>query len=163
MNYDKIEKFTTSTRVTLDRADIKALLASLTFIFTNATKFKVEGDILQTELEQLGLPSDICKSICRSYRGSQAELYTVLAAKTLKIGGLNSIDWRVDYIFASRLCNTVEEPTVSITLEYPDTQKSTPAKNNQVSFECNGKKLLLVLHELQQARQAMNIDFDKTQ
>lgn len=54
--HDKITKLTTSTRIQLDDRDIKALLAALFFIFNNAGKNDVDPDILNRELQQLGLP-----------------------------------------------------------------------------------------------------------
>jgi len=151
MNYEKIQKFTTSPSVTFERADVKALIAALTFIFTNATKFQVEQEVLQMELEQLGLPSDICKSICRLYRTSWQELYNVMAARTLKIGGLKSVDWRVDYIFASRTASSLEDTTAMISLDY-----SSPVDGETgIQFESSSRNLMMLLHELQIARKTM--------
>lgn len=157
MNYEKLQKFTTSARVTLERADVKALLAALNFIFTNATKFRVDAQILQAELEQLGLPSDVCKSICRCYRASQTELYSVMAGRTLKIGGVSSVEWRVDYVFATKTSSEVEQPNATISLFFPEANQVNGGMSN-ISFDCSGKKLLVMIQELKTARAAMELD-----
>ena len=44
------------------------MVAALTFIIANAGKFDVDGvEVLPQELEQLGLPRDICRAICKSF------------------------------------------------------------------------------------------------
>ena len=54
--YDKVAKLTSSTRVQLEVGDVKALIATLHFIFASAAKHDVNGQTLLMELEQLGLP-----------------------------------------------------------------------------------------------------------
>ena len=54
--YDKVAKLTSSSRVQLDVGDVKALIATLHFIFASAAKHNVNSHTLLMELEQLGLP-----------------------------------------------------------------------------------------------------------
>ena len=54
--YDKVAKLTSSARIQLDVGDLKALIATLHFIFASAAKYAVVPHVLLMELEQLGLP-----------------------------------------------------------------------------------------------------------
>jgi hypothetical protein len=56
VNYEKLQKLTTSKRQSFSRSDVKAIIAGLEFILENAAKHNVEAEVLQEELMQLGLP-----------------------------------------------------------------------------------------------------------
>lgn len=43
MNYAKITKLTTSDRIKFEKNDVKAMIAALGFIFTNAGKYAVRS------------------------------------------------------------------------------------------------------------------------
>ena len=45
----------------LEESDIKAAIAALSFILSSAAKYSVDGDSLDNELQQLGLPKGITK------------------------------------------------------------------------------------------------------
>lgn len=45
----------------LEESDIKAAIAALSFILSSAAKYSVDGDSLDNELQQLGLPKGTIK------------------------------------------------------------------------------------------------------
>jgi len=51
--------------VVAETGDVKASIAVISFIISNATKFSVDADSLSNELQQLGLPKGSFKT-CRS-------------------------------------------------------------------------------------------------
>ena len=69
--------------MTLETGDIKALIATLHFILSQAARNAVDGTTLLLELEQLGLPKDVCTAIVREYATAKDELRAVLMTKTL--------------------------------------------------------------------------------
>eukprot|EP00954_Amorphochlora_amoebiformis_P027630 1386690-Amorphochlora_amoeboformis.AAC.1 len=56
INYEKLEKLTTSKRLNFTRSDTKAIIAGLEFILENAAKHNIDVEVLGQELMQLGLP-----------------------------------------------------------------------------------------------------------
>ena len=52
--YAKVTKLTSDAK--FEDSDIKASIAALSFIFSSAAKHSVDGDSLDNELQQLGLP-----------------------------------------------------------------------------------------------------------
>ena len=54
MQYAKVTKLTSDAK--FEESDIKASIAALSFILSSAAKHSVDGDSLDNELQQLGLP-----------------------------------------------------------------------------------------------------------
>ena len=54
VQYAKVAKLVSNAN--WEESDIKASIAAISFILTNAAKYNVEGDTLAIELQQLGLP-----------------------------------------------------------------------------------------------------------
>ena len=52
--YGKVAKLTSDAKY--EESDVKASLAALTFILSSAAKYSVDGESLDNELQQLGLP-----------------------------------------------------------------------------------------------------------
>jgi hypothetical protein len=96
--YDKLHKFASSSRVVLDDSALKAVINTIYFIVSNATRYDIDPNILYPELEQLGLPSDVAKSLSKIYLAYQAQLTTTFQSKTLKLNSLSQIQWRINYI-----------------------------------------------------------------
>lgn len=121
LNVEKVRKLTTADRLNFTPQDVKAMLAALTFILSNATKFEVSEDILLTELEQLGLPRDICKTICKVFEGSRDQLLNQFRKQSLQMPRLEGVNWRVDYILSSSLIDVVDAPSlrIKLTVRYP--------------------------------------------
>ncbi len=57
IQYDKVSKLTADAK--FEDGDIKASLAALTFVLSSAAKHSVDGQSLNNELQQLGLPKGI--------------------------------------------------------------------------------------------------------
>jgi hypothetical protein len=148
---DKINKLTTSTRIQLDSRDIKALLAALFFIFQNAGKNDVDPDILNRELQQLGLPVDICTAICKEYGATREEIRAHLLTETLSFPQVQDIDWRVDYSISSTVLKTTPQATVAMQWHL-----SKPINGSKsVSFDMTSDKFKVLYQELITARQMM--------
>lgn len=82
-------------------SDIKAVLAAITYIITSATKYDIDSTILNTELQQLGLPKENSDGISRPFRIHQDRLRAQATVDSLKLPRLLSLDWRVDTILAT--------------------------------------------------------------
>ena len=78
--YEKLSKLTHSARIHFDSDELKAMVAALHFIFLNAAKYDVDSSpgggagVLPMELQQLGLPRDICNAIVRAFQQSKEAL-----------------------------------------------------------------------------------------
>uniref|UniRef100_A0A8C9F5M3 COMM domain containing 4 n=1 Tax=Pavo cristatus TaxID=9049 RepID=A0A8C9F5M3_PAVCR len=57
IDYEKILKLTSDAK--LESGDVKATIAVLDFILSNAAKHNVDGESLSSELQQLGLPKEL--------------------------------------------------------------------------------------------------------
>lgn len=152
MNYEKLNKYTTSSRVQFASADTKAMIAALTFIYSNATRFDVAEDVLLAELEQLGLPIDIAKSMTKTFTAYVSELKEYFAKQTLRLPTISDVSWRVDYIMASSLAGEVDGFSVRVNLQ---TDKVVEGQPKDVSFETSVDKLAVLVNELKQAKLLM--------
>jgi len=56
--YGKVAKLTSDAK--FEESDIKASIAAINFILSSAAKHLVDGDSLENELQQLGLPKGLC-------------------------------------------------------------------------------------------------------
>lgn len=102
INWDKVGKLTTCERLHFELRDIKAMIAALHFILLNSAKYNCDEKILLLELQQLGLPKDICNTICRSSRANKDTLRVHLTNNVLQVPRIDDIKWRVDYLQSSR-------------------------------------------------------------
>ena len=72
-----------STRIQLEPSDIKALIAALHYVYASAVRWGVEGVVLLMELEQLGLPKDVCTAMVKEYDVARDELRQHMKHQTL--------------------------------------------------------------------------------
>jgi hypothetical protein len=128
------------------------MIAALTFIYSNSTRFDVADDVLLAELEQLGLPNDIAKSMAKTYIPYKSELKSHFARRILRLPTVKSAEWRVDYILASSLAGEVDEMSVRVNLQ---TDKAVEGQPQSVSFESDLVKLSVLVNELKQAQLLM--------
>jgi len=148
VDYEKLRKLTTGPRLNFNSSDIKAMIAVLSFILRNSAKYAVDGvAVLPVELQQLGLPLDIVKAICKCYLSCQAELRDHFRTQTVHMPRLESTEWRVDYILSSSSLLDVAAPTVRMQLK---TSKSA------VAFELSEDKFRVLLSDLKTARAIMD-------
>lgn len=141
MNNEKLRKLTTAERLNFTTGDVKAMVAALTFIIANAGKFDVDGvEVLPQELEQLGLPRDICRAICKSFIAVQGELTRHCNSSSLSLPRLKDVQWRVDYVVSSSALKDCSTPAVYLQL---GTDKRT-----QETFEVDAEKFKVLFSDL---------------
>lgn len=148
--YEKLNKYASSTRVVLDDYELKAVINTIFFIMTNAARFNVEPVILYPELEQLGLPSDVSKSLAKMYMAYKEALAKKLASQTLKLNNLASVQWRVSYIVDSSVAEATAAPEARLVLDIqPSKSIFTPKQQQQqVVFDASLDTVDLLLREL---------------
>eukprot|EP00999_Lentomonas_sp_LEN2_P000786 NODE_1785_length_740_cov_66.298532_g1735_i0.p1 GENE.NODE_1785_length_740_cov_66.298532_g1735_i0~~NODE_1785_length_740_cov_66.298532_g1735_i0.p1 ORF type:complete len:199 (+),score=26.02 NODE_1785_length_740_cov_66.298532_g1735_i0:124-720(+) len=148
-DYAKIEKLTADAKY--DLSDIKAAIAGVAFIISNAAKYDVDGDTLNNELQQLGLPKEHTQALVRAYTSKATELQNHFVSTSLRGPALHSLDWRVDYILHSSFKKNVSVPAVQtrMVIDNPDQTQEI------LAFEMTDEKLSVLLAELKQARSVM--------
>lgn len=150
INYDKVLKLTADAK--FEVGDVKAAVAVISFILSNATKFSVDADSLSNELQQLGLPKEHATAVCKTYEDKADTLRTEFLRKSMRLSRLESVDWRVDYVLSSSLLKDVSQPFVQLRLgiRNPDTDTV-----EHVAFSLTVDKFKVLLHELRQASDIM--------
>ncbi|NWI02868.1 COMD4 protein, partial [Tichodroma muraria] len=119
IEYDKILKLTSDAK--LESGDVKATIAVLGFILSNAAKHNVDSESLSSELQQLGLPkAEHASGLCRSYEEKQSPLQDRLRACSLRLSQLGSVCCQVDYTLSSSELQEVNEPVVHLTFNVRD-------------------------------------------
>jgi len=102
MDYAKVAKLTSDAG--FEASEIKAAVAALENVLINAAKYNCDDVVLENELQQLGLPREHTVSLCRPYKEQKESLRESLAARTLKLPGLESVKWRVEATLGSSVC-----------------------------------------------------------
>lgn len=154
LDYEKVQKLTSDAK--FETGDIKASIAALSFILSSAAKYDVDAETLANELQQLGLPREHTMSLCRSYSDGHGQLQEHFKRTSLRVSGLDSVQWRVDYVLSSSELQNVNEPSVQ--LKFGIKQADSTATEN-VAFTLTADKFRVLLHELKQAQGAMeNLD-----
>jgi hypothetical protein len=162
ISYEKIDKYTTSARMQFSPQDVKAMLAALRFVFSNATKHDVAREVLLAELEQLGLPQDICKALCKTWHAAHPELRDVFRSRVMALPRVARAQWRVDYTLLSSEAAVIEQPSVRVRLALDKAPAgweadSAVAATNAVTFEASADSFAVLLGELKQARAALQL------
>lgn len=161
LEYEKLERYTTSTRMSYTEEEVKAIMNTLYFVLYNSSRHDVSAEVLYPELEQLGLPSDIAKSFTKMFIEYQQPLQQALAKQTLKLSTLNTIEWRVNYILDSSLDAADGKGSVGQRVEARlalsidknhTTTATTQQKNDVVIFDASLEAIDLLLHELKECR-----------
>uniref|UniRef100_A0A8C2T7W2 COMM domain containing 4 n=1 Tax=Coturnix japonica TaxID=93934 RepID=A0A8C2T7W2_COTJA len=124
IDYEKILKLTSDAK--LESGDVKAAIAVLDFILSNAAKHNVDGESLSSELQQLGLPKEHATGLCRSYEEKQSSLQDSLRAGSLRLSRLDGVSWRVDYTLSSSELQDVGEPLVHLLLRVKHREHGEP-------------------------------------
>lgn len=158
INYEKLNKLTTGKRLNFEPSEIKAMIAALHFILRNSAKYDVDGvEVLPMELEQLGLPADVARAICKTYVKCKSDLRARLLTQTLHMPRVVEADWRVDYVLASSSLKNVATPTVRMNLQLSKAGQNSLSKNkdSEVSFEMSSDKFAVLYADLKAARAAM--------
>lgn len=146
LDYEKVTKYTSDAK--LEQTDVKACIACLLFIITNAAKFSVEENTLSDELQQLGLPKENAASLCKAYGTSVDKLKAALQSQVLNLWKLEALDWRLDYILSSSALQKVNETSVHLKLDVKSPEEATTKVSH---LELTTEKFQLLLSELKQA------------
>uniref|UniRef100_A0A8V0ZQ21 COMM domain containing 4 n=1 Tax=Gallus gallus TaxID=9031 RepID=A0A8V0ZQ21_CHICK len=150
LQYEKILKLTSDAK--LESGDVKAAIAVLDFILSNAAKHNVDGESLSSELQQLGLPKEHATGLCRSYEEKQSSLQDSLRAGSLRLSRLDGVSWRVDYALSSSELQEVGEPLVHLLLRVRHREHGEP---EAVPMAVSAEKFRVLLAELKQAQALM--------
>uniref|UniRef100_A0A672MIE7 COMM domain-containing protein 4-like n=1 Tax=Sinocyclocheilus grahami TaxID=75366 RepID=A0A672MIE7_SINGR len=151
IDYDKVSKLTSDAK--FESGDAKASIAVLSFILSSAAKHDVDSESLSSELQQLGLPKEHTTGLCKSYEDKHIALQEKLRESSLRLGGLEAVNWRVDYTLSSSELKQVNEPTVQLRLQAQDPETDS-TQTTTVSITAD--KFRVLLTELKQAQTMMN-------
>jgi hypothetical protein len=159
--YDKLHKYANSSRVYIDDIELKAIMNTINFILTNAARFKINAEILYPELEQLGLPSDVSRSLSKIYHSYHELLLTKLQTQTLKQNSIDSIHWRVNYVLDfhhggddnntdnnTDNNNTTPHSEARVILEIKPSCSNMAITTDQIIFDASYNTIELLLSEL---------------
>jgi len=135
-------------------ADVKAMIAALHFILANSAKYSVDVEVLQVELQQLGLPNDSCRAVTKVYGPSKNDLRAYFASQILQLDRVVKADWRVDYVLSSSIISAVKAPSIRMNLRLKT--KSTQSGEQHVAFEVAPDKFRVLLADLRAARKMMD-------
>ena len=133
--------------------DVKAAVAALHFIVTNAAKYGVRVEELSDEIQQLGLPKEHATGLGKVYSDHSAAVRGRLRDKSLKLNTLEKVDWRVDFVLGSSSEPETSKPEVHLRLDVrdADSDKVTP-----LGFSMDPEQCRLLLHELTAAEKIMS-------
>uniref|UniRef100_A0A7S4KXD4 COMM domain-containing protein n=1 Tax=Guillardia theta TaxID=55529 RepID=A0A7S4KXD4_GUITH len=145
LDYVKIAKLTGDAG--FEVSQVKAAVAVLEYILTNAAKYDCDANVLETELQQLGLPKEHTTALSRPYKESQESLRHHLANQTLKLPGLTKVDWRSEAVLGSSLGKDVRSVSGHLLLE---------TGGRKVGFEISQDKLTALHGELLAAKSLMD-------
>lgn len=151
IDYDKVEKLTSDAKFEI--GDIKASIAVLSFILTSAAKHDVDSESLSSELQQLGLPKEHTTGLCKAYEDKHTALQDKLRESSLRLGRLESVSWRVDYMLSSSELKEVNEPSVQLRLQ---SQEPESGSTQTTVVSITADKFRVLLSELKQAQAMMN-------
>lgn len=150
LNYEKILKLTKDAKYEV--GDLKGSIAAFDFIFSNAAKYFVESETLSNELQQLGLPKELAKSVHKVYDDKLESLRLVLEQNSMRISKLNSVDWRVDYVLGSNIKTESLRAEVQLVLD-----QSLPGNSNEIiSFNVSSDKFKVLHKEMKDAYKYMD-------
>eukprot|EP01113_Clastostelium_recurvatum_P002894 TRINITY_DN1124_c0_g1_i1.p1 TRINITY_DN1124_c0_g1~~TRINITY_DN1124_c0_g1_i1.p1 ORF type:complete len:200 (-),score=32.68 TRINITY_DN1124_c0_g1_i1:25-624(-) len=149
LDFEKIGKLVAPANY--DVSDVKGAIAALQFIIVGAAKYDVPDDALSQELQQLGLPKEHCGSLGRSMRNHRTNIRKALENQILKLPGVSSLDWRVDYILSSSDLRAVNAPSIQMCINVKDNDGTTTAR----PFEVSAEKFRVLYYELKAAQTIM--------
>jgi len=151
IEYDKVLKFVAEAN--FEASDIRASLAALNFIVSNAARFDCDDTVLATELAQLGMPKEHCDSLCKPYKENRARLKAKFAEQLLRLPKIDSLDWRVDVILTSDQVNDLCAGCVQLSLAVSQADGSS---GRTLAFEASEEKFKVLLAELRTAKAVMD-------
>ncbi|KAK6635512.1 hypothetical protein RUM44_000764 [Polyplax serrata] len=127
----------------LDEGDMKGCVAALTQIFMSATRYGVEEDVLNNELQQLGLPKEHATALGKVYNENLTLITEILAKRSLRTSILEDVSCAVADIRKQKI-----ELTIKVNDKIEDVMK-----NEIISM--SPEQLELLLTDLKLAREQM--------
>ncbi|CAK4641688.1 unnamed protein product [Aphanomyces euteiches] len=88
--------------VAVGDVDAQAILVSMKWILVHAAKYDIREADLLTEVQQLGLPSEMARTIASIYHTHQQELRRHLRRADTLANAATPCKWQVSYNLASR-------------------------------------------------------------
>lgn len=89
-------------------SDVKATVAAISFILSAATKYAVDHEVLNSELQQLGLPKENSDGISRPFRIHSDRLRGQAASESLRLPRLVSVAYRTDAVIATSVAGQLK-------------------------------------------------------
>merc|ERR1712196_353654 len=93
VDFEKVDKHTAEANYSV--SDVKAAVAAIRFIVSNAVKYDVEEGVLKHELQQLGLPKEHSEALGRPYREQRDNLRHTFNENSFRLTQVDAVDWRV--------------------------------------------------------------------
>ncbi|GBM90662.1 COMM domain-containing protein 4 [Araneus ventricosus] len=144
IDYEKVNKLTADAK--LEKGDVKATIAAISFILTSSAKHGIDEESLSNELQQLGLPKESTAALCRIFSEKFSLLQEKLKNDSFKMTEVKKINWQVDQILSSSCLSDVNNPSVKLSFEVKENEETSLHSINMSS-----SKFQTLLHELKQA------------
>ncbi|CAG9858223.1 unnamed protein product [Phyllotreta striolata] len=95
INMEKAEKLFSDSKLDTD-IDLKACIACISYILTSTTRFNCDSNVLQNELQQLGLPREHSTSLKRVIDDQVSALKEKFKQASLRVNPLEHFSASVD-------------------------------------------------------------------
>jgi COMM domain containing 4 len=113
------------------------IISVIEFIIKNSAKFDVEDLILNQELQQLGLPQENADSISKVFKNQKENLRKKMTNDVFKFNKIESIDYKINYILASKSSGYELNVVESDDLIYGEQQENYKIKNLETKINFN--------------------------
>eukprot|EP01029_Cantina_marsupialis_P029747 TRINITY_DN782127_c0_g1_i1.p1 TRINITY_DN782127_c0_g1~~TRINITY_DN782127_c0_g1_i1.p1 ORF type:complete len:201 (-),score=46.45 TRINITY_DN782127_c0_g1_i1:106-708(-) len=140
LNFKMVEKM--RKKLKMERTEMKAAIACIRHILESSSRFNVTSAVLQTELEQLGLPKANSSGLVKAYDGAKL-LRPHFERTSLSFRELEDLDWKVTTSLASSESIKGLKPAVVLHLE-----TSNDGTSEETVLECSEDKFLVLHQEL---------------
>ena len=143
VDYEAVENITEGRA---EDSDVKALMAAVHYILSNAAKYGVAEGTVNTEIQQLGLPRETSSLVTNVYKESLVDITEALKRETLSLPSVGTLQWRVDAMVA-----TSDQPNINSGC----VQMAVGEGENRIEFEMTAEKFGVLHNELKNAQSLM--------
>ncbi|KAJ9592499.1 hypothetical protein L9F63_015816 [Diploptera punctata] len=147
MDCEKITKLTADAK--FESGEVKACVAALLFILSTSARHGVDGDTLNNELQQLGLPREHATALCRVYSDNANVISNTLRSQSLRLSRLKDVQWRMDTVLMDG--NTMV-PELRLGLQ---TVEPSSGSVQNVQLNVDASQLHILLADLKRAASIM--------
>ncbi|KAF0700156.1 Aste57867_9284 [Aphanomyces stellatus] len=102
--------------VAVGELDAKAILVSIKWIVVHAAKYDIQESVLLPEVQQLGLPSDVARTIVSVYESHHTALRHHLQHHNTPFPAVMPCKWQVSLAVASRAAPALHTPMIELVL-----------------------------------------------